>query len=71
LLYNTIEIMNEQNAKFENYLREYHLSHETDLNLPSSRPEVSLCDDDKPSFLSESNFVNTPLTDLEKVINTP
>jgi len=67
-----IETMNEQNGKFENIFWECHLSHETDLSLPSSRPDVSLCDDDESPFLLESNFVdNTPLIDLEKEIDTP
>ena len=65
-----IQIMNEQNAKFENHLQAYHLSHETNLSLPSSRLEVSSCDDGKSSFPLESNFVvDTALTNLEKVID--
>ena len=40
-----IETLNEQNVKFESYLQENHLLHEIDLSLPSSRREVSLCDD--------------------------
>ena len=56
-LNNVIEKLNEQNATFENYLREYHLSHETNLSLPSSRPKVSFCDDHESSFPLKSNFV--------------
>ena len=44
---NMTETMNELNAKFENYLWEYHLSHETDPSIFSSRPKVSLCDEDE------------------------
>ena len=63
-LNNTIAVMNEQNAKFENYLLEYHLLHENYLSLPCFRREISLRDDDEPSFSLESDFVDTPLSVL-------
>ena len=67
-----IEAMNEQNAKLENFIWEQHLSLEIDPSLPSSRPKVSLCDDDESSFSSKLDFaMDTPLPDLEKVTNTP
>ena len=55
-LNNMIEMMNGQYAKFELYLQEYHLPHETDLSLSCSRPK-------KESFFPlESDFiVDTPL----------
>jgi len=71
-LNNMIETMNEQIARFENYLWENQLSYETNLSLPSSRLKVSLCDDDKSSFPLESDFiVHRALTDLEEVIDVP
>ena len=64
--------MNEQNAKFEHYLWENHLSHETNRSLPSSRLKVSLCNDEESSSSLEFDFViDTALTDLEKVIDAP
>ena len=42
------------------------------LSLPSSRLEVSLCDDDEFSFPLESDFiVDILLADPKEVINTP
>ena len=71
-LNNMIETMNEQNVMFQNYLRENHLSNETELSLSSARPKVSLCDDNELSFPLEFNFVvDMALIDLEKVIDAP
>jgi len=40
-----IEIMNRQQAEFRNKMREFDLSHETDLRFSSPKLDVSLCDD--------------------------
>jgi len=40
-----IERMNEQRIEFGNKIREYDLSHETDLRVSSPRLHVNLCDD--------------------------
>jgi len=40
-----IETMNEQQVKFTNKMREYDLSHETDLRFSSPRLDVYLCND--------------------------
>ena len=40
-----IELMNKQQAEFENKMREYDLSHETDFRLSSPELDVCLCDD--------------------------
>jgi len=67
---NMTETINEQILKLQKYLVENHLSHKTNLNLPSSRPEVSLCDDDEYPFRLESDcVVDTTLTNLKKVID--
>jgi len=41
-----IEKMNKQQANFANKMREYDLSHETDLRFSSPKLDVCLCDDD-------------------------
>jgi len=40
-----IEIMDKQQAEFENKVREFDLSHETNLRLSSPKLDVCLCDD--------------------------
>jgi len=40
-----IEIINKQQAEFENRMREFDLSHETNLRFSSRRLDVCLCDD--------------------------
>ena len=45
ILNHMIDVIDEQNAKFENSLREYDLSHETDLRFISARLDVNTCDD--------------------------
>jgi len=40
-----IETMNEQQIEFANKIREYDLSHETDLRFSSHRLDVNMCDD--------------------------
>jgi len=52
-----IEIMNEQNARFEDFLWEYHLVNETSLSLPFLSPKVSLYDDDESFYLLEFDFI--------------
>ena len=49
-LNNLMEMINVQNAKFKDFLWEYHLSHETGLSPFSSRFGVSLYDDNEYSF---------------------
>ena len=62
--------MNEQNAKYERLLVGVSPSHETNLSLLASRPEVSLCHDDESCFSLESDFiVNASLTGLDDKID--
>jgi len=44
-LSNMIETMDKQQVEFELKMREFDLSHETDLRISSPRPDVCLCDD--------------------------
>jgi len=44
-LSNMIETMNKQHVEFANKMREYGLSHETNLRLSSPKLDVCLCDD--------------------------
>jgi len=46
-----IETMNEEQIEFANKMREYDLSHKTDLAFSSLRLGVNLCDD-SASFLT-------------------
>ena len=55
-----IETMKKQQAEFENKMREFDLSHKTDLKFSSPKHDVCLCDDGA-SF--------TPLSGLEAVLN--
>ena len=64
------ETMNEQYYHFVSEMSEFDLLCETDLSLPSSRLEASLCVDCESSLLPESNFINYALLiDLEKVFD--
>ena len=56
-------VIDEQNAKFENSLREYDLSHEADLRFSSARLDVNMCDDGM-SF-------PPPESGLEEVLDPP
>jgi len=40
-----IETMNKQQVEFANKMREYELSHETNLRFSSPRLDIYLCDD--------------------------
>jgi len=67
-----VETMNDRLEHFVSKMREFGLSHEADPNLPSSRLEISLCDDWDSSLPPESNVVDdVPLTNLEEVFDSP
>jgi len=58
-----IETMNEQQGELANCMREYGLSHETDLRVNFSELDVNLCDDGASSLTLESG--------LEEVLGPP
>ena len=58
-----IETMNEQQVKLANCMREYDLSHETDLRVNFSEFDVKICDDGASCLTVESR--------LEKVLDLP
>ena len=49
-----IEVMNEQQVKLANRMREYDLSHKTNLRVNFSELDVKLCDDGASSVAPES-----------------
>ena len=62
-----IETMNKQQAKFENKMREFDLSHETNLRFSSPNLDVCLCDDGASFSPLESGLevgLDPPLTTL-------
>ena len=69
-----IETMNEQQVKLANRMREYDLSHETDLRVNFSELYVNLCDDGASSLTLESGLeevLDPPLTTLPLVAPSP
>ena len=69
-----IETMNEQQVKLANCMREYDLSHETDLRVNFSELDVNLCDDGASSLTLESGLeevLDPPLTTLPLVAPSP
>ena len=58
-----IEAMNEQQVKLANRMREYDLSHRTNLRVNFSELDVKLCDDGASSLALESGLekVSDPL----------
>ena len=58
-----IEIMNEQQLKLTNFIREHDLSHQIDPRLRSPEPNGNLCDDGESFPTIES--------ELEKVFDLP
>jgi len=62
-----IETMNKQQTEFANRMREYDLSHETDLRFSSPKLDVYLCDDGASFSPLESGLeavLDPPLTTL-------
>jgi len=60
-----IETMDKQQANFANKMREYDLSHETDLRFSSPKVDVCLYDNDAPFSPLESKLeavLGPPLT---------
>jgi len=69
-----IETMNEQQVRLANCIREYDLSHETDLRVNLSELNVNLCENGASSLTLESELVEVldhPLTTLPLVAPSP
>jgi len=66
-LSSTMETTNEQQISFANKIREYNLSHESDLRFSSSRLDVNLCDNGgsfPPLEFGLGEILDPPLTIL-------
>jgi len=65
-----IEAINEQQIEFVKKMREYDLSHETDLRFSSPRLDVNFCDDGASFHPLESGLeevIDPSLTDLRMI----